>query len=704
MKHIPFYLALMVPLALSAQTSREQAVRKAEQVIPNKTQGLVSLVPSTFKTDLTPEILWGLGRVSAISTNPAGDQLLYKVSKTNLSTEKSNAEYFLLNLANNSIAKTTILDDKTFIQWDKNGLYARKDKDLLKSTDAGKTWTTLWNHLEGAMDIRISADGTQIAFSKEVLINKVLGKDKYSDVPNTTAHIYTDLDFRHWDKWNQGKVNHVFVAALSDASGKAVDLLEGKPFNSPQVPFGGSEDFIFSPDSKSILYVTKEKVGKEYAQSTNTDIFKYDIASGETTNLTKENLGYDVSPKFSPDGKRLAWMRMKNDGYEADKNDIMVMDVASGYKLNLTSAWDETVDGDIRWSNDSKQINFSASTKGVKALFAVKVPANLMVRMLPEISQISKGKYNINEIVAEYKDQLVVGRTDFNHATELFTVNQKNGVMKVVTQVNDEVYSNIKTSDSELKMVRTKDGKEMGVWVIYPPDFDPTKKYPTLLYCQGGPQSGLTQSYSIRWNFQLMAANGYIVVAPNRRGMPGWGVEWNEAISQDWGGAVMQDYLDAIDALSKEDYVDTSRLGCVGASYGGYSAFMLAGIHENRFKTFIAHDGLFDMKSWYGTTEELFFANWDLGGNYWDSPTPKAYTEFNPSNYVAKWNTPIFIIQGELDYRVPIEQGLQAFQAAQLRGIKSKLLYYPNENHWVLNPHNGLVWQREFFDWLKETL
>ena len=706
MKRIPFFLALMLPLLLSAQSSTHQSAPKTKQLIPSKTQALIPLLPSQSisKTVLTPEILWKLGRVSAVSMNPAGNQVLYKVSKTDLTSEKSSTDYFLYNLSNNSTIITGILEGKTYIQWDKNGLYARKDNDLLRSKDDGKTWTILWSHLADATDIRISPDGKQIAYAKEVLINKVLGKDKYSDVPNSTAHIYTDLDFRHWDKWNNGKVNHIFVASLADASGKAEDLLDGKAYNTPQVPFGGSEDFIFSPDSKSILYVTKEKTGKEYAQSTNTDIFKYDLRTKETVNLTSGMLGYDVSPKFSPDGSRLAFLSMKRDGYEADKNDIIVMDVSNGYKFNLTAAWDETVDGDFRWSSNGDKIHFSASIKGTKALYEIQVPSNLMVMMLPLISEVSKGNYNINEIIGEYKGNIIVGRTDFNHATELFIVNQKNGAMQAITKVNDAVYAQIKTSDSELKMVRTKDGKEMGVWVIYPPDFDPTKKYPTLLYCQGGPQSALTQFYSTRWNFQLMAANGYIIVAPNRRGMPGWGTEWNEAISKDWGGAVMQDYLDAIDALSEEDYVDSNRLGCVGASYGGYSAFMLAGIHENRFKTFIAHDGLFDMKSWYGTTEELFFANWDLGGSYWDTPTPKAYTEFNPSNHVAKWTAPIYIIQGELDYRVPIGQGLQAFQAAQLRGIKSKLLYYPNENHWVLNPHNGLVWQREFFDWLKETL
>jgi dipeptidyl aminopeptidase/acylaminoacyl peptidase len=291
-----------------------------------------------------------------------------------------------------------------------------------------------------------------------------------------------------------------------------------------------------------------------------------------------------------------------------------------------------------------------------------------------------------------------------NHANELYAVDVSSGAMRQLTHENDITYNTIKLSRTELRKVKTTDNRQMGVWVIYPPDFDPSKKYPTLLYCQGGPQSALSQFYSFRWNFQLMAANGYIIVAPNRRGMPGWGVKWNEDISKDWGGQPMADYLSAIDAVSQEPYVDVSRLGCVGASYGGYSVFMLAGMHGNRFKSFIAHDGLFDLKSWYGTTEELWFANWDLGGPYWQKPQPKSYTKSDPSLHVDKWNTPIMIIQGGIDFRVPIEQGLEAFQAAQLKGIKSKLLYFPNENHWILHPQNAIVWQREYFKWLKETL
>ena len=317
---------------------------------------------------------------------------------------------------------------------------------------------------------------------------------------------------------------------------------------------------------------------------------------------------------------------------------------------------------------------------------------------------LTKGKFDINGIVGQSGTEIIVSRCDMNHASEIYSVKPQYGDMRQLTHENDRIYQNLQMSKTELRHVNTIDNASMGVWVIYPPDFDPAKKYPTLLYCQGGPQSALSQFYSFRWNFQLMAAQGYIIVAPNRRGMPGWGVKWNEEISKDWGGLPMQDYLSAIDEISKEPYVDKSRLGCVGASYGGYSVYMLAGMHNNRFKTFIAHDGLFDLKSWYGTTEELWFANWDIGGPYWKEPTPVGYERFNPSNFVDKWNTPIMIVQGGIDYRVPTEQGLEAFQAARLHNVKAKLLYLPNENHWVSHPQNAIAWQREFFKWLDETL
>ncbi|WP_159476810.1 S9 family peptidase [Chryseobacterium sp. 18068] len=643
---------------------------------------------------MTPEILWTLKKVGVQAVSPDQSSLIYKVGQVDLKTEKTKNENYFLNVINNQSSKID-LGKKALVQWDKNGLYAQEGEKIYLSKDSGKTWTEFYTIGE-ADNIVISPDGKKIAFSKQVLVEKLMGKDKYADTPKTTAQIYTDLNHRHWDYFNEGKYNHVFVVNTSSSVDSAKDLLEGKTWDSPQRPFGGAEDFVFSPDSSQLLYVTKPKSGKEYSTSTNTDIFAYDLASATTKNLTEGMMGYDVNPKFSPNGKWLLWQSMEREGYEADKNDIVVMDWKTGAKSNMTGHWDESVTGTTFWSSDSKSIYFNAAFRGTVQLFSVDLKN-------AKVSQITKGNFDVSDIFAEGKKSLLVSKTDINHGAELFSVNLKNGELSQVTDVNKDTYAKLAQGKSELKMVKTSDGKEMGVWFHYPPNFDPNKKYPTLVYCQGGPQSGLTQFFSTRWNFALMAANGYVVVAPNRRGMPGWGTKWNEAISKDWGGQPMRDYLAATDYAKTLPYVDGERVAAVGASYGGYSVFMLAGIHENRFKTFIAHDGLFDMKSWYLTTEELWFANWDLGSP-WEKPLPKAYTEFNPSNFVEKWNKPIMIFQGGIDYRVPYEQGQEAFQAAKLRGLKSKLVYFPNENHWVLHPQNGLVWQREFFDWLKETL
>ncbi|GGP01596.1 peptidase S9 [Cloacibacterium rupense] len=645
---------------------------------------------------MTPEILWTLNKFSVTAVEPSHAGIIYSVGKVDLKTEKTNRQNFYLNFEKNQIQKMDILGKKSIFQWDKNGVYATEGDKIYISKDIGLSWAEFYT-IGDADNIVVSPDGKKVAFSKAVQVENLLGKDKYADLPKTTAQIYTDLNHRHWDAWNEGKYNHVFVASISDDVSKAKDLLDGQKFDTPQKPSGGSEDFIWNPDSSQLLYVCKKKSGKEYATSTNTDIYAYDLASGKTENLTEGMLGYDVNPKFSPDGKSLLWQSMARDGFEADKNDVVVMDWTSKKKINLTKNWDESIVGDVAWSKDSKMIYFTTAKRGTKQFFALN-PKDAKVK------QISDGTFDVNEIVAFQNDFAFVTRTDINHNADLFKLNLKDGSMLQITQVNKENYANLTPSKSELKMVKTSDGKEMGVWFHYPPNFDPNKKYPTLLYCQGGPQSALTQFFSTRWNFALMAANGYIVVAPNRRGMPGWGTKWNEDISKDWGGQPMRDYLAAADFAKTLPFVDGSRMGAVGASYGGYSVFMLAGIHENRFKTFIAHDGLFDMKSWYGTTEELWFANWDLGGNYWQNPQPKAYTDYNPSNFVEKWNTPIMVIQGGIDFRVPYEQGQEAFQAAKLKGLKTKFLYFPNENHWVLHPQNGLVWQREFFDWLKETL
>lgn len=653
---------------------------------------------------MTPELLWSLKRVSGVSVSDDGKKLHFSSRQTDWQTEKSTSKEYELDLQTGKQKEWVLSGGKSYFQLDKETIYATAENNIYRSTDNGLNWTQVFNGLRDADNIRVSPNGKYVAFSREVLLKPMMGTDIYSDLPKTTAQIYTDLNYRHWDTWEDGKFQHVFIFNAKDGTIK--DIMLNEPYDAPQKPFGGVEDFVWSPDSKGLLYVCKKKFGKEYAQSTNTDLYYYNLESGTTTNWTANMEGYDTQPQFSPDGKRIAWTSMSRDGFEADKSDIYVMDLGkeNGYKVNMTGGWDGTVEG-FAWDKSGNAIYFTAPWRGTEQLFEVKLPASRLGKMLPVIRQVTDGKFNVTGIVGQSSSQeLVISRTDMNHAAELYTVQLANGAMKQVTHENDAAYNSLKLSNTELRIVPTSDGKQMGVWVVYPPDFNPAKKYPTLLYCQGGPQSALSQFYSFRWNFQLMAAQGYIVVAPNRRGMPGWGVKWNEDISKDWGGQPMRDYLAAIDAVSQENYVDKNRLGCVGASYGGYSVFMLAGMHDNRFKSFIAHDGLFDIKSWYGTTEELWFANWDLGGAYWQKPIPSGYEKFNPSNFVDKWNTPIMIVQGGTDYRVPIEQGLEAFQAAQLRGVKSKLLYFPNENHWVLHAQNGIAWQREFFKWLDETL
>ena len=611
---------------------------------------------------MTPELLWQVKKVSPIGISDNGEVLFYKVTTPNMDENSFDSKFYAMKVTGGNFAEVT--------------------KEEVKVADKN-----------------LSADGKYLLMHKPVHVNDITGKDIYNDLPKSDAYVYTALDYRHWDKFNDGSFNHVFYKDVK--TGAETDITPGQPYYTPQAPFGGDEDYVWDPKGENIYYVSKKVAGTEYAISTNTDIYKYNLASKKTENITEENKGYDTNPAFSKDGA-LAWLQMKTPGYEADKNDIIVL--KDGVKQNLTAQWDGTVANFI-WANNNKDIYFTAPVNGTRQLFKVDHPGGS--RKMPVVEQLSQGQFDVTGIVAENNGQLIVTRTDMNHATEIFSFDLMKKTFKQLTQVNTEFYGKMDLPSVEKRMVTTKDGKQMLVWVVLPPNFDKTKKYPTLLYAQGGPQSPLSQFYSFRWNFQLMASQGYIVVAPNRRGMPGHGVEWNEAISGDWGGGAMQDYLDAIDAIAKEPYVDNDRLGAVGASFGGYSVFWLAGNHDGRFKSFIAHDGVFDNRSMYGTTEELFFVNHDMGGAYWEKENEvaqKTYNEFNPINYVDKWDTPILIVQGGKDYRVPIEQGLQAFQAAQLQNIKSKLLYFPEENHWVLQPQNALVWQREFFSWLKETL
>ena len=611
---------------------------------------------------MTPELLWQVKKVSPIGISADGKELFYKVSTPNMAENSFDSKFYKMPVT--------------------GGNFTEISKEEAKVTDKN-----------------LSPNGQFLLIDKPVQVKDVTGKEIYNDLPKSDAYVYTSLDYRHWDTWNDGTYNHVFYKDVN--TGAETDITPGQPYYTPQKPFGGDEDYIWGPKGENIYYVSKKKAGTDYAVSTNTDIYKYNLANKQTENITEENKGYDTQPAFSKDGN-LAWLQMVTEGYEADKNDIVVLQ--GGVKQNLTNQWDGTVNGFI-WGNNGKDIYFTAPVDGTVQLFKVDHPGK--TRKMPVVEQLSKGQFDVTGIVAENNGQLIVTRTDMNHATEIFSFDLNSKTFKQLTQVNTEFYGKLDLPTVEKRMVTTKDGKQMLVWVILPPNFDKNKKYPTLLYAQGGPQSALSQFYSTRWNFQLMASQGYIIVAPNRRGMPGHGVEWNEAISGDWGGGAMQDYLDAIDDVAKEPYVDKNRLGAIGASFGGYSVFWLAGNHNGRFKTFIAHDGVFDTRAMYGTTEELFFVNHDMGGAYWEKDNAKAqksFNEFNPITYVDKWDTPIMIVQGGKDYRVPIEQGLGAFQAAQLKGIKSKLVYFPEENHWVLQPQNALVWQREFFNWLKETL
>ncbi|MGV3705997.1 MAG: alpha/beta fold hydrolase [Arcticibacter sp.] len=654
---------------------------------------------------MTPELLWKLGRVTGEAVTADGKNVIYGVTNYDLKENKSSRNLFSVPVSGGKAVQLTSADGgKRVISTDaKSGKITYLQGGQIWIMDATGENKKQISHFEAPLsNLRLSPDGKRVLYSKEVLLLKLHSKDRYPELEKSDVYVYDDLNYRHWDTWEDGKFQHIFVADYVDGTIRnEVDLMADEPFDAPQMPFGGEEDAIWSPDGKSIVYISKKKFGKEYAVSTNTDVYLYSLASKKTVNLSETLKGYDTNPEYNRSGSKIAWLSMKEDGYESDKNDLVIYDFKTGKSTNLTKDWDGTV-ASFRWDENGSKIYFLASTKGTEQLYEITSIAGKPGRS--PIRQISTGQHDINTIVGQAGADLIVKKEDMNHAAELYKINSATGKLTQLTEVNTATYDKLAMGKISERHIRTSDNQDMLAWVIYPPDFDPKKKYPTLLYCQGGPQSALSQFYSFRWNFQLMAANGYIIIAPNRRGMPGHGVKWNEAISGDWGGQPMRDYLAAIDDIAKEPYVDKDRLGAVGASYGGYSVFMLAGIHENRFKSFIAHDGLFDLRSWYGTTEELWFANKDVGGPYWGNNPPVSYKKSSPIEFVDKWNTPIMIVQGGIDYRVPVEQGLEAFQAAQLKGIKSRLVYLPNENHWVIGAQNAQVWQREFFKWLKETL
>lgn len=654
---------------------------------------------------LSPELLWKFKRVSGGIVSPDGTLLLYSQRVFDMDANKGNTDLFIVDLKTNKIKQITETPfSEMEAQWGRNNTvwFMSAEKDGLQiwkmnADGTGKSQCSNFKEVE-LEGFKLSPDESSVVTIEAIKVRQTVN-DKYPDLPKANARIEDDLMYRHWDHLDDYLRRHLFVHFVrTDASGskidaRGMDVLNGEEFDGILPPHGGTDQFCFSNDSKKIIYTSKKLKGKEFAQSTNSELYEYSISDRKTRILTEGNKGYDNNPAFSS-MDQLAWLAMARDGFEADKNNLMLMS-KDGKITNLTVAMDITV-ASFCWHPSGKMIYFISPVKGTEQIFEADIATG-------KIRQVSTGQYDFVSL-SIFGDNIYAGRQSMVEPTDLYTLSIKKGKITQLTRSNEDILKTIKMPKVEERWVETTDGKKMLVWMVLPPNFDPAKKYPALLYCQGGPQSQVSQFFSYRWNLALMASQGYIVVAPNRRGLPGFGQEWNDAISKDWGGQAMKDYLTAIDNASQEPYVDETRLGAVGASYGGYSVYMLAGIHENRFKTFISHCGLFNLESWYGTTEELFFANWDQGGPYWLEENKANYKKNSPHNYVANWNTPILVIHGGVDYRVPESEGMQAFQAAQLKGIKSKYLYFPTEGHWVQSPQNGLVWQREFFEWLAEDL
>lgn len=665
----------------------------------------VLLLPAALVAQdrMTPELLWKLGRVSGTSISPDGKTVLYGISYYDMEANKGNRDLYIIPVAGGTAKKITSFKGSEFNEcWMDNKTVA------FLSGEGGsmQVWTVdiTSNALEakqltqipdGINSFLFSSGNKYIVYTQDVKLDQTLN-EKYPDLPKAQAIASDELLYRHWDSWHDYSYSHVFFKPMTTEPGGGTDIMKDERFDAPLNPFGGIEQVAMSPDETHIVYTSKKKNGTQAATSTNADLYDYTfVGNKETRNLTMGMNGYDINPAFSPDGKWLAFQSMKHDGFEADKNDIIIHEVATGKKRNLTEGMDITT-GSFTWNKDGRFIYFIAPVEGTEQLFEVEVAT-------AKIRQVTKGDHDYTSI-ALAGNALVGTKTTMNSAAEIWKVDIKTGKETQLTFTNKEIYSKIKTGKIEKRWINTTDGKKMLTWVIYPPDFDPAKKYPTLLYCQGGPQSVVSQFYSFRWNFQLMAANDYIIVAPNRRGLPSFGQKWNDDISGDWGGQPINDYLSAIDSLAKEPFVNKDKLGAVGASYGGYSVYYLAGKHNKRFKTFISHCGLFNLESWYGSTEEVFFGNWDLKGAYWQKERPKSYDAFSPHKFAQNWDTPILVIHGEKDFRVPYTQGMEAFQAAKLQGIPARFLLFPTENHWVLSPQNSLLWQREFFGWLDQWL
>ena len=652
---------------------------------------------------LTPELFMTMSRVGEMSLSPDGKTAVYAVSFPDVKANKASRELFTVALDGTGRKQITETSAGEYAPvWMNDG-----KRIAFMTTESGsmQLWTMRadgtdrrqLSDIEGGITgFLFSPDEKQVLFTKNIKYGKRTA-DLYPDLDKATGRIVTDLMYKHWDEWVE-TIPHPFLAVVTDGmitSGR--DILEGEPYEAPMKPWAGIEDFSWSPDGQSIAYACRKKTGKAYSLSTNSDIYIYNIPTGTTRNISEGMMGYDTYPKFSPDGKQIAWISMERDGYESDLKRLFVADLTTGERKHVNPTFDYNVDM-LQWTPDSKGIYFLACKEAETHLWEIALRSG-------KIRRITTGQHDYVDFSVR-NNTMLAKRHSYEVPDDLYNVSLKNGEARAITAENKAILDRLSPITCEKRWMETTDGGRMLTWIVFPPNFDKNKKYPAILYCQGGPQNTVSQFWSFRWNMRLMAEQGYIVIAPNRHGVPGFGQKWNEQISGDYGGQNMRDYFTAVDEMRKEPYVDADRIGAVGASYGGFSVYWLAGHHEGRFAAFIAHAGIFNMEMQYATTEEMWFANWDMGGAFWDKDNTVAQRTYatSPHKFVQNWDTPILMIHGELDFRILASQAMAAFNAAQLRGVPSEMLIYPDENHWILQPQNALLFHRTFFGWLDRWL
>lgn len=656
------------------------------------------------------DALEALGRVSEPRVSPDGKRVLFGVSYESVPQNKSNRDLYVMNIDGTGVTRITkTAQSENSAVWIDNGtriafVYAEKGSSpQLWVMNADGTERHAATNIEGGIEgFLFSPDQSKVVLIRTVKYNRT-ASDIYPDLPKATGRVIDDLMYKHWDTWVT-EIPHPFIGSFDGQTVTDLkDIMEGEPYEAPMRPFGGVESFAWSPDSKILVYTSRKKTGMEYALSTNSDLYAYNLTTGTTTNLTEGMMGYDTNPAFSPDGRYMAWLSMERDGYEADKNRLFIRDNATGQKTDLTSDWDYTIE-EFVWNPNGKNIWFIAYHQGVAPIFNMEVATH-------KVTTVAEGLYDYTTLAPVDNKTIVTMRHSMLRPNEIYRIGPKTkkGVKEDValTDINGDIFAQLTMPTIEAKKVPTTDGKEMLTWVIYPPKFDAAQKYPAILYCQGGPQSAVSQFWSYRWNFALMASNGYIMIAPNRRGVPGFGTEWEEQISKDYPGQNMRDYLSAVDYMkANEPAIDPARIGATGASYGGFSVYWLAGNHDKRFAALLAHAGIFNTEAQYLETEEMWFANWDMGGAFWDKDNAVAQRTFatSPHRFVDRWDTPIMISHGEKDYRILASQGMAAFNAAKMRGIPAEMVIFPDENHWILKPQNAVMWQRLFFRWFDRWL